>query len=56
MLQRARRLEAILLVEGDDGPVLLVSGSLRNRFTVDPGFADRIDGRVRFILPPTTLE
>ncbi len=56
MLQRARRIEAILLVEGDEGPVLMVSGSLRNRFTVDPGFAARIGGRVRFILPPTTLE
>jgi len=56
MLQRARRIEAILLVDGEEGPVLMVSGSLKNRFTVDPGFASRIDGRVRFILPPTTLE
>ncbi|MBD3867678.1 MAG: FAD:protein FMN transferase [Acidobacteria bacterium] len=56
MLQRARRIEAILLVRGDEGPVLIVSASLRNRFTVDPGFASRIDGRVRFILPPTALD
>jgi hypothetical protein len=34
----------------------MVSASLKDRFTVDPGFASRIDGRVRFILPPTTLE
>ena len=56
MLQRARRIEAILLVEGDDGPVLMVSGSLRNRFEVDPGFSSRIDDRVRFILPPSALQ
>lgn len=56
MLQRARRIEAILLVSGEDGPVLMVSASLQDRFTVDPGFASRIDGRVRFILPPTTLQ
>jgi thiamine biosynthesis lipoprotein len=56
MLQRSRRIEAILLVEGEDGPVLMLSGSLQDRFQVDPGFAARIDGRVRFILPPTTLE
>jgi thiamine biosynthesis lipoprotein len=56
MLQRARRIEAILLVEREEGPVLMLSGSLRDRFTVDPEFATRIDGRVRYILPPTTLE
>jgi thiamine biosynthesis lipoprotein len=55
MLQRARRIEAILLVEHNGQQELLVSGSLRNRFTVDPGFESRIDGRVRYILPPGKL-
>ncbi len=56
MLQRTSRIEAILLVEGDEGPMLIASGSLRNRFTIDPAFASRIDHRVRFILPPSALQ
>jgi thiamine biosynthesis lipoprotein len=54
MLLRARRIEALMLVNGSDGPVLLVSGSLKGRFKVDPAFSARIGGRVRFILPPTS--
>ncbi len=55
MLRRAVRIEALLLVQREEGPVLLVSGSLRGRFQVDPAFSVRIGGRVRYILPPSTL-
>lgn len=55
-LERARRVEAILLVEGREGRTLLVSASLEGKIEVDPGFASRIGGRVRYLLPPRALE
>jgi len=39
------RVEAILLVDGEGEPYVLASASLRE-----------IDGRVRYILPPQTIE
>jgi thiamine biosynthesis lipoprotein len=55
-LRRARRVEAILLVEGRAGRSLLVSASLKGKFEVDPAFAKKIGGRVRYLLPPQKLE
>jgi thiamine biosynthesis lipoprotein len=54
-LSRARRVEAILLVTGREGRTLLVSASLEGRVEVDPRFAERIGGRVRYLLPPSAL-
>jgi thiamine biosynthesis lipoprotein len=55
-LRRARRVEAILLVEGRDGRSLLISTSLKGKVEIDAGFADSIEGRVRYVLPPIELE
>jgi thiamine biosynthesis lipoprotein len=55
-LRRARRVEAILLVEGREGRVLLISTSLKGTVEVDPAFAESIGGRVRYVLPPIQLE
>jgi len=55
-LRRARRVEAILLVDGREGRTLLISTSLRDKVEVDPAFAESIGGRVRYVLPPLRLE
>jgi len=55
ILRRSSRIEAILLVRAAGGPTLLGSCSLRDRFSVDPGFENRIGSRIRYILPPITL-
>ncbi len=55
-LKRAIRVEALLLVARDEGPELLASASLRERFELDPAFAEKIGGRLRFILPPETID
>jgi thiamine biosynthesis lipoprotein len=55
-LRRARRVEAILLVEGRAGRSLLISTSLKDKVEVDPAFAASIEGRVRYVLPPIRLE
>jgi len=55
-LGRTRRVEAILAVAGEAGPYLLVSASLEGRFELAPEFAAEIDGRVRYVLPPQSIE
>jgi thiamine biosynthesis lipoprotein len=55
-LRRARRVEAILLVEGREGRTLLISTSLKDKVEVDPAFAESIGGRVRYVLPPIQLD
>ena len=55
-IRRARRVEAILLVEGREGRSLLVSASLKGKFEVAPEFSEKIGGRVRYLLPPRELE
>ena len=55
-LQRARRVEAVLLVRGREGPSLLVSASLKGNLEVAPEFHEKIGGRVRYLLPPLSLE
>jgi len=55
-LRRARRVEAILLVEGREGRALLISTSLKGKVEVAPAFAESIGGRVRYVLPPIRLE
>jgi FAD:protein FMN transferase len=55
LLAVSHRLEAVMLVETQDGPTLLVSGSLRDRLEVTPEFRERIGGRIRYLLPPAQL-
>lgn len=55
ILRRSSRIEAILLVRTGGGVNLLLSGSLRHTFTIDPEFEKRIGSRIRFVLPPGTL-
>jgi thiamine biosynthesis lipoprotein len=55
-LRRARRVEAILLVEGREGRTLLISTSLKDKVEVAPAFAESIGGRVRYVLPPIRLD
>ena len=54
-LQRATRVEAVLLVQGRDGPFVLASTSLRETLEVDPAFLAEIAGPPRFLLPPEQL-
>lgn len=53
MLERGNRIEAVLLVEGPEGPYLLASGSLRGRLSPDAALTART-GQVRYILPPVS--
>jgi hypothetical protein len=53
---RARRVEALLLVAGPEGPYLLASASLRGRVEALPELSREIEGRVRFLLPPQPLQ
>lgn len=56
LLQRSHGVEALLLVQGARGPYLLASSTLRGRLTLEEGFAERIDDRVRYLLPPQALD
>jgi thiamine biosynthesis lipoprotein len=56
VLRRSRRMEAVLLVRGEDGLALLASASLKNRLRVAPEFENEIEGTIRFLLPPLALE
>lgn len=55
LLQRTRGVEALLLVERQDGLTLLASGSLQGNLALDETWLREIDGRVRYLLPPATL-
>ena len=54
-LERATRVEAVLLVEGREGPFLLASTSLRDVLQIEPGFLQEVGGTIRFLLPPEQL-
>ena len=55
-LTRTRRVEAILLVEGNGEPYVLASATLAERLELSAALAEETEGRLRFILPPQTLE
>ncbi len=55
ILERSVRVEAVLVVQGEHGPTVLASGSLRGRLELDPAWSARLGRPVRFILPPSTL-
>jgi thiamine biosynthesis lipoprotein len=56
ILGKGRRVEAVLLIEGRSGLEILASASLKNQFELDPGFASRTGARIRFLLPPLTIQ
>ena len=53
LLARTRRTEAILVVHGDGSPYVLVSTSLTGLFELSPELEREVDGRVRYLLPPS---
>ena len=55
LLERARRVEAVLLVDGPEGPELRLSGSLEGRVVLSPELEAEVAGRARYILPPARL-
>ncbi len=54
-LSKLRRVEAVLLVRGRDGDELLVSASLRGKLTVSGELRRSTGGRLRELLPPSSL-
>ncbi len=54
-LSKLRRVEAVLLVRGRDGEELLVSASLRGKLTVSDELRRSTGGRLRELLPPSSL-
>ena len=55
LLNRTRRVEAILLVHGDGKPYVLASASLRDRVQLSESLLREVSGRVRYILPPQSI-
>ncbi len=55
LLERTRRVEALLVVTGAGEPYALASASLRGRLTVDPALLEEVGGRVRYLLPPSEV-
>lgn len=55
LLTRTRRVEAVLLVDGDEGPYLLASASLQGRLELPPEIEAETGGRTRYLLPPTGM-
>ena len=55
LISRSRRVEALLLIRGPDGPYLLGSASLRERLELDPAALERAGGGVRYLLGPARL-
>ena len=55
-LTDTRRVEGILLVQEEGEPYLLVSASLRERFFPSAELENEVRGRIRYLLPPGSLE
>jgi thiamine biosynthesis lipoprotein len=51
MLEGARRIEVILVIRTARGPAVLASSTLRDRVEFAESFVERIDGRIRYIMP-----
>ncbi len=56
LLERTNRVEAVLLVEGDGAPRLLASVSLEGKLELPPQIEQEIGGRIRYLLPPKTID
>jgi len=55
LLSETRRVEAVLLAAGSDGPELLVSGSLQGRLELTAELENEVADRVRYVLPPLSI-
>ena len=55
LLKKMIRAEAVLLVAGNGAPVLLASASLEGKLRPSPELEAEVGGRVRYILPPSTI-
>ncbi|MDX1389096.1 MAG: FAD:protein FMN transferase [Acidobacteriota bacterium] len=55
ILRNARRIEAVLLVEGRSGLEVLASASLQGQLALDPEFVRRTGASVRYLLPPQSI-
>jgi thiamine biosynthesis lipoprotein len=56
ILQKMRRVEAVMVVRGDGGPPqVLASASLRGRLELSESLAAESGGEVRYLLPPESL-
>lgn len=56
LLQKMRRVEAVLVVRGEGGPpYVLASASLRGRIELSAELAAETEGQIRFLLPPEQL-
>lgn len=56
MLSKTRRVEAVLLVDGDGEPYVLASASLRDRLQLSASLLEEVRGSVRYILPPQSID
>lgn len=56
ILSKTNRVEALLLCAGNGAPYLLASATLLERLQPSAELLEEVEGRVRFILPPQTLE
>jgi thiamine biosynthesis lipoprotein ApbE len=57
LLSRTRRVEAVLLVEDDDAaPYFVASTSLEGRLQLPPEIDEETGGRVRYLLPPESID
>ncbi len=56
LLAKTHRVEAVLLAEGNGEPYVVVSASLQGKLELPPALEAEIEGRVRYILPPMTME
>jgi len=55
LLERSRRVEAVLYLRTDEGPTLLASASLRGRIEPHEKLAAAVGDRIRYILPPQSI-
>ncbi len=55
LIARSRRVEAVMLIRGPEGPYLLASASLERKLSLLPEALERVGGQVRFLLEPARL-
>ena len=54
--EKTRRVEAVMVVRGDDGPTVLASASLQGRVELPDDVTAEMTGGLRFLLPPSELK
>jgi len=56
ILSKFVRIEGVLLVRREEGIELLASAALRGKLELDPDFAPKVGGRIRYLLPPLSIQ